>query len=78
MMRKEDLKLLIKINWLFLKNLKGSWFSSKIFRDGGGINFLLKCDFDLNELPIKLSGSFLSSFILDITLELCFVVLVLQ
>ena len=50
----------IKINWLrsFLKNENSLWFHipNWIFNDLGGVTFLLRCDLDLNKLPVKLSA----------------------
>uniref|UniRef100_A0A669EBX3 Reverse transcriptase domain-containing protein n=1 Tax=Oreochromis niloticus TaxID=8128 RepID=A0A669EBX3_ORENI len=50
----------LKINWLrsFLRSQNSLWFHipSKIFSDLGGINLLLRCDFDIRKLPIKLSS----------------------
>ncbi len=31
-------------------------FLSKVFRNLGGIDFLLRCDFDISKLPVKLSA----------------------
>uniref|UniRef100_A0A3Q2ZDV5 Reverse transcriptase domain-containing protein n=1 Tax=Kryptolebias marmoratus TaxID=37003 RepID=A0A3Q2ZDV5_KRYMA len=49
----------LKINWLrsFLTNQNALWFHipSKIFSNLGGVNFLLRCDFDVKNLPVKLS-----------------------
>uniref|UniRef100_A0A3B3DY82 Reverse transcriptase domain-containing protein n=1 Tax=Oryzias melastigma TaxID=30732 RepID=A0A3B3DY82_ORYME len=49
----------IKLQWLknFIKNKHSHWFSipSYLFQKVGGIEFLLKCDFDPMKLPIKLS-----------------------
>ncbi len=50
----------LKMKWLqsFLKNGEEVWFSlpSLIFNRLGGIEFLLKCDFDISKLPVKLSA----------------------
>lgn len=50
----------IKLKWLenFLRKGERFWFDfpSKIFRNFGGIDFLLRCDFDTSKLPIKLSA----------------------
>ncbi|OOO00292.1 MAG: hypothetical protein ATN35_08065 [Epulopiscium sp. Nele67-Bin004] len=50
---------MIKLKWLkhFLQNINGFWFHIpfKIFEVCGGIDFLLRCDFCLSKLPIKLS-----------------------
>lgn len=50
----------LKINWLrsFLRNQNSLWFHipNKIFSELGGISFLLRCDFDIKKLPIKLSS----------------------
>uniref|UniRef100_A0A3B3H9P1 Reverse transcriptase domain-containing protein n=1 Tax=Oryzias latipes TaxID=8090 RepID=A0A3B3H9P1_ORYLA len=55
----ESLDGMIKINWLrsFLQNERNMWFHipSNIFSHLGGIELLLKCDFDYRKLPIKLS-----------------------
>ena len=42
----------------FLKNENSVWFHipSYIFKELGGIKFLLKCDYDIRKLPIKLSA----------------------
>lgn len=49
----------IKLKWLqsFINNESSFWFEIPIaiFKKCGGISFLLKCDFDLSKLPIKLS-----------------------
>lgn len=48
----------LKINWLksFLNN-NSFWYriAREIFKKLGGIDFLLKCDFIIQKLPIKLS-----------------------
>ena len=50
----------IKINWLrsFLRNENSLWFHipNQIFMKLGGINLLLRSDYDLSKLPIKLSA----------------------
>ena len=56
----ERINKTIKINWLrsFLKHEKRFWFHmpSEIFTKLGGINFLLRRDYDLTKLPVKLSS----------------------
>lgn len=55
----ESMNGTIKLKWLqsFLKNSNGFWFSfpKMIFESVGGIDFLLKCDFDISKLPLKLA-----------------------
>ena len=50
----------VKINWLrqFLQQPKQFWFHipSEIFSKLGGIEFLLRCDYDLNKLSCKFSS----------------------
>lgn len=50
----------LKVKWLqsFLRNGKEEWFSlpSLVFNKLGGIEFLLKCDFEISKLPVKLSA----------------------
>ncbi len=43
---------------MFLGNTESFWYAvpSALFRKLGGIRFLLKCDFDLPKLPVKLSA----------------------
>ncbi len=49
----------LKLKWLqnFIKQYENFWFKlpSKFFSDFRGIEFLLKCDFKISKLPIKLS-----------------------
>lgn len=49
----------LKLKWLksFLNNPHSIWFfiPSKVFNTLGGIDFLLKCDFEITKLPAKLS-----------------------
>ena len=48
----------LKMNWLKSSlNNKSFWYhlSREIFKKLGGIDFLLKCDFNIHELPVKLS-----------------------
>lgn len=49
----------LKLKWLksFICNNHSFWFivPSAIFKKLGGINFLLRCDFECNSLPVKLS-----------------------
>lgn len=49
----------LKLKWLksFLNNPHSIWFfiPSKVFNTLGGIDFLLKCDFEITKLPVKLS-----------------------
>lgn len=55
----ECINATIKTNWLrsFLKNENSFWFyiPSQVFLKLGGINLLLRCDYDLKKLPVKLS-----------------------
>lgn len=50
----------IKLKWLqsFINNSNNIWFyfPKVIFEKLGGIEFLLKCDFEISKLPIKLSN----------------------
>ncbi len=50
----------IKINWLrsLLRDENTKWFHipKHIFTSLGGINLLLRCDFDIKKIPIKLSA----------------------
>ena len=50
----------IKLKWLqhFIREGHSFWFDfpSKIFRNFGNIDFLLRCDFDISKLPVKLSA----------------------
>lgn len=50
----------IKINWLRSllrdENSQSFYIPNHIFMSLGGINFLLRCDFDLKKIPIKLSA----------------------
>ncbi len=50
----------IKLKWLqnFVKKCESFWFDlpSKIFQKVGGIDLLLRCDFDIPKLPVKLSS----------------------
>ncbi len=49
----------LRLKWLqnFRNEDESFWFSlpSRIFLDFGGIEFLLKCDFEVSKLPSKLS-----------------------
>lgn len=55
----EILNNVLKTQWLrsFLNNTNSIWFtiSSSVFGKVGGLNFLIKCDFELSKLPLKLS-----------------------
>lgn len=44
----------IKINWLrsFLKNSFWTHIPSRVFTKLGGINLLLRCDYDQKKLPV--------------------------
>lgn len=50
----------LKLKWLqsFLRSSHEIWFAvpSLVFSKIGGIEFLLRCDFDIPELPVKLSA----------------------
>lgn len=50
----------LKIKWLqsFMKSSHEIWFAvpSMVFSKVGGVEFLLRCDFDIPKLPIKLSA----------------------
>ena len=49
----------LKLKWLqsFIKQYEHFWFNlpTKLFLDFGGVEFLLKCDFEMSKLPVKLS-----------------------
>uniref|UniRef100_A0A3B1J8J0 Reverse transcriptase domain-containing protein n=1 Tax=Astyanax mexicanus TaxID=7994 RepID=A0A3B1J8J0_ASTMX len=49
----------LKLNWLraFCNDSQSFWciIPNVVFQNVGGIDFLLRCDFDYNKLPIKLS-----------------------
>ena len=50
----------LKLKWLksFLTNRDSFWFivPNMIFKEMGGIDFLLRCDFECSSLPVKLSA----------------------
>jgi len=50
----------LKMRWLqsLLKNGDLIWFvvPSFVFQEVGGIELLLKCDFELSKLPLKISA----------------------
>lgn len=50
----------LKVKWLksFLMNSNSLWFCipRAIFKKLGGIDLLLKCDFSIQKLPVKLSS----------------------
>ncbi len=50
-----DLNKVFKINWIieYIKNKHTVWH---IFPNLGGINFLLKCNFSVDKIPIKLAS----------------------
>ncbi len=54
----EILNSVLKTQWLrsFLHNTNSIWFtiSSSVFGKVGGLEFLIKCDFELSKLPLKL------------------------
>lgn len=56
----ETINIMLKLKWLqkFLCNENSVWFAvpSAVFRELGGIQFFLKCDYDLSKLPLKLSA----------------------
>lgn len=56
----ESMNIMLKLKWLqmFLDNMDSLWYvvPSALFGKLGGIHFLLKCDFDLLKLPMKLSA----------------------
>lgn len=51
---------IFKIKWLqnYLKNKQSIWYTvpNFIFQKVGGIEFILKCDYDINKIPIKLAN----------------------
>jgi len=53
------MNILLKLKWLkmFVCNEDSFWFTvpSALFQEFGGIQYFLKCDFDLSKLPVKLS-----------------------
>lgn len=55
----EIMNSVLKTQWLrsFLCNTNSLWFvvSSSIFEKIGGLEFLMRCDFELSKLPLKLS-----------------------
>lgn len=55
-----DLNNVFKIKWIieFIKNKDSVWnvFPSYIFNSLGGINFLLKCNFSVEEIPVKMAN----------------------
>ena len=52
--------IVFKMNWIkhYIQNKDKLWylFPNLIFEKIGGIEFLLKCDFDIHKLPIQLSN----------------------
>lgn len=55
-----DLNEVFKIKWIikYIKNKDTVWhiFPNFIFNSLGGINFLLKCNFSVDKIPIKLAS----------------------
>ncbi len=55
----EILNSVLKTQWLrlFLHNTNSIWFtiSSSVFGKVGGLEFLIKCDFELSKLPLNFS-----------------------
>ncbi len=55
----EILNSVLKTQWLrlFLHNTNNIWFtiSSSVFGKVGGLEFLIKCDFELSKLPLNFS-----------------------
>ena len=49
----------LKMNWIksYLAQPNSMWFHipKSVFKKVGGLEFLLKCDFEISKLPIKLS-----------------------
>lgn len=56
----ESMNTMLKLKWLqrFLSNTESFWYTvpCALFNKLGGIRFLLRCDFDLSKLPVKLSA----------------------
>lgn len=56
----EYLNYSFKVNWFIklLRNKDSIWriFPNFIFKEVGGIEFLLKCNYSIDKLPIKLSN----------------------